>query len=163
MLERWPAGDGEAMSTSDTSEFAALLDELIARSAGPRSATNSANVDLLSLLDELDAARVAITPDGVVAEYFEAAANVRFVPDAPSLAPEIVYPETTPEAVAKELGLKGNETHADLDARRRRFALANHPDRVAQDLRSHAMIRMQIANHLIDDAKRRLGEKAPGR
>lgn len=143
------------MSTNDTSEFAALLDELIARGAEPRPVANSANIDLLSLMDELDAARAAITADGVVAEYFEAAANVRFVPDAPSLAPDIVYPETTPEAVARELGLKGSETHAELDARRRHFALANHPDRVAQDLRGHAMIRMQIANRLIDDAKRR--------
>jgi len=161
------------MSTSDTSEFAALLDELIARGAEPQPVASSANIDLFALLDELDAARAAITADGVVAEYFEAAANVRFVPEAPPLAPEIIYPETTPEAVEKELGLKGNETHADLDARRRRFALANHPDRVAQDLRSHAMIRMQIANHLIDDAKRRLsarddgwrqpGKKTPGR
>jgi len=157
------------MSTSETSEFAALLDEIIARGTEPQP--SAANIDLLALIDEIDA-RAAITADGVVAEYFEAAANVRFVPDAPSLAPEMVYPQTTPEAVAKELGLKGDETRADLDARRRQFALANHPDRVAQDLRGHAMIRMQIANHLIDDAKRRLsaahgarrpGEKAPAR
>jgi len=161
------------MGANDTSEFASLLDEMIARGPDPQQAADAAAIDFLSLLDELDAARVAITDDGVVAQYFEAAANVRFVADAPSLAPDIVYPETTPEAVAGELGLDGSETRSDLDARRRQFALANHPDRVAQDLRGHAMIRMQIANHLIDDAKRRLsarddgwrqpGKKTPGR
>ena len=38
---------------------------------------------------------------------------------------------------------------------RRSFAFANHPDRVAPHLRQRAMIRMQVANMLIDEAKRR--------
>src|SRR5690606_29923764 len=71
----------KAMGANDTSEFASLLDELIARGPDPQQATDAAAVDFLSLLDELDAARVAITDDGVVAQYFEAAANVRFVAD----------------------------------------------------------------------------------
>ena len=34
------------------------------------------------------------------------------------------------------------------------FALHNHPDRVAPHLRQHALARMQIANRLIDEARR---------
>ena len=37
---------------------------------------------------------------------------------------------------------------------RRDFAFKNHPDRVAPHLRQHAMVRMQVANMLIDDARR---------
>ena len=44
---------------------------------------------------------------------------------------------------------------ADLGRMRRSFAFANHPDRVAPHLRQRAMIRMQVANMLIDEAKRR--------
>ena len=42
---------------------------------------------------------------------------------------------------------------------RRSFALANHPDRVAPHLRQRAMVRMQLANMMIDDAKRRAAKK----
>ena len=38
----------------------------------------------------------------------------------------------------------------------------NHPDRVAPHLRSRALARMQVANRLIDEAKRR-AERASAR
>jgi hypothetical protein len=43
---------------------------------------------------------------------------------------------------------------AELGARRRAFAFKNHPDRVAPHLRQRAMVRMQVANMLIDEAKK---------
>ncbi len=38
--------------------------------------------------------------------------------------------------------------------KRRAFAFKNHPDRVAPHLRQRAMVRMQVANMLIDEAKK---------
>ncbi len=60
-----------------------------------------------------------------------------------------------PEAIAAELGLGSPAQDADFSRLRRSFAFANHPDRVAPHLRQRAMIRMQIANMLIDEAKRK--------
>jgi hypothetical protein len=42
---------------------------------------------------------------------------------------------------------------------RRTFALKNHPDRMPPEQRERAMIRMQVANRLIDEAKRARGGK----
>lgn len=54
-----------------------------------------------------------------------------------------------------ELGLDTPKAVADFGRMRRSFAFSNHPDRVAPHLRQRAMIRMQVANMLIDEAKRR--------
>ena len=62
-----------------------------------------------------------------------------------------------PEAIEAELGLGSPAQDADFSRLRRSFAFANHPDRVAPHLRQRAMIRMQIANMLIDEAKRKSG------
>jgi hypothetical protein len=43
----------------------------------------------------------------------------------------------------------------DFGRLRRDFAFHNHPDRVAPHLRNHAIRRMQVANMLIDEARRR--------
>ena len=59
-----------------------------------------------------------------------------------------------PEAIAAELGL-ANASPADFGRLRRTFALNNHPDRVAPHLRQRALARMQVANGLIDEAKRK--------
>jgi len=58
-------------------------------------------------------------------------------------------------SIARELGITGREKPDVLDRMRRDFAFANHPDRVAADLRDNAIVRMQIANRLIDEAKLR--------
>ena len=50
-------------------------------------------------------------------------------------------------------GAKGSSL-ADLDKARRSFALRYHPDRVPEQFRDRAALRMQIANMLIDEAKR---------
>ncbi|TCN32457.1 hypothetical protein [Sinorhizobium americanum] len=62
--------------------------------------------------------------------------------------------------VAAELDLVEGETGLTLAAKRRRFAAANHPDRLPPEFRSNATIRMKLANMLIDEALRRLGQAA---
>ena len=42
---------------------------------------------------------------------------------------------------------------AELDRARRSFALRYHPDRMPEEMRERAALRMQIANMLIDEAK----------
>lgn len=59
--------------------------------------------------------------------------------------------------VAEELAIAEDETALTLAAKRRRFAAANHPDRLPAEFRSDATVRMKLANMLIDEATRRLG------
>ena len=75
--------------------------------------------------------------------------------------PEDRLPAIEPEAIALELGLE-QATAADCGRLRRSFALLNHPDRVAPHLRERALTRMQVANRLIDEAKRRALARAKG-
>ncbi|OOG67802.1 hypothetical protein B0E45_20570 [Sinorhizobium sp. A49] len=63
---------------------------------------------------------------------------------------------TSLEEVAEELDLGDRETLATLAAKRRSFAAANHPDRLPQDFRANATVRMKLANMLIDEASRQL-------
>ncbi|MDK1490009.1 hypothetical protein QN219_08060 [Sinorhizobium sp. 7-81] len=73
----------------------------------------------------------------------------------PPVMPE--YLERTSLAeVAAELALEEQETAATLAAKRRRFAAANHPDRLPAEFRANATVRMKLANMLIDEASRRL-------
>ena len=58
--------------------------------------------------------------------------------------------------VADTLQLRNGMTAADLNALRRRFALAYHPDRAEASEREQAGRRMMIANMLIDQALARL-------
>ncbi|OCP23033.1 MULTISPECIES: hypothetical protein [unclassified Ensifer] len=58
--------------------------------------------------------------------------------------------------VAEELALGERETLATLAAKRRSFAATNHPDRLPQDYRTNATVRMKLANMLIDEASRQL-------
>ena len=73
------------------------------------------------------------------------------------LLAEISAPDTNPDAIARELGLEGVRDLKMLRRLRRSFAFHNHPDRVKPQWRDQAMIRMQIANQMIDETKRRLG------
>ena len=71
--------------------------------------------------------------------------------------------EAGPDAIQLTVGqarllqsITGREKPDVLDRMRRDFAFANHPDRVSADLRDNAIVRMQIANRMIDEAKQRL-------
>lgn len=60
------------------------------------------------------------------------------------------------EDVAKDINLLASDTAAELQSKRRRFARLNHPDRAPMEWREAATTRMKIANHLVDEALRRI-------
>lgn len=69
-----------------------------------------------------------------------------------------------PRDIARELGLATARSPAECAAARRRFARANHPDRVHPSLVANATERMMIANRLVDQAIRTFGRpQAPRR
>jgi hypothetical protein len=134
-------------------DFASLLDELIATrdQSVAAAAAPSIPFDYLAVAEELHSGRIRVSDEAVAAEYHDAAgAEPAQALESP---PELPL-ATEPEAIAAELGLE-RAAAADFARIRRRFAFANHPDRVAPHLRERAMIRMQVANRLIDDAARR--------
>jgi hypothetical protein len=65
-----------------------------------------------------------------------------------------------PNKILIELGLDANFSEADIIALRREYALRNHPDRVAPELREIATQRMMIANDLMDRYVARLRRAA---
>ena len=154
------------MSAGKNRDFASLLDELIAASPADEAEAPRppVSVDYLSVADELHSGRIKVSADTVAAEYrladaaAQAASEALFAAVTEPLVDEL--PSIEPEAISRELGLSGNVPPAELGARRRAFAFKNHPDRVAPHLRQRAMIRMQVANMLIDEAKRKA---RPGR
>lgn len=142
------------MSDQGVTDFAAVLDELIAqRATSDYPAPQAPSLDYLDVVEELHSGRIAISAEHAAAEYLDLAERLDLAANAPGVAPAFEYPDTTPEGVARELALSGRESAAELDSLRRRFAATNHPDRVVVELRQHAMSRMQIANRMIDDAK----------
>ncbi|MET3661213.1 hypothetical protein [Aquamicrobium ahrensii] len=147
-------------------DFASLLDDLFV-SAGedqPMPATATMPFDYLAVVDELHSGRIKVSEEALVAQYRDSGVDLgsefaalldqakAALGDAES-ARQPILPELAPvdaESIAAELGL--GRPGVDLRAVRRRFALTNHPDRVPPHLRQRAMIRMQIANMLIDEA-----------
>ena len=122
--------------------------------------------DYLSVADELHSGRIRVSGETFAAEYREAGvdlatefvalldqAKLALAGDEPQPAEKL--PPIDAESIAVELGLNRPMKVADFGRVRRSFAFANHPDRVAPHLRQRAMIRMQVANMLIDEAKRR--------
>lgn len=57
--------------------------------------------------------------------------------------------------VIDDLGLAPGMTKVDIKEKRRAFARSNHPDRVMEEFRDAATIRMTIANRLVEAALRR--------
>lgn len=142
-------------------DFAALLDELISEddehAGGVPASLNS--LDYLSVAEELHSGRINFTDRRAQGEYDEhrmaepveprskAASKAAEMPPSPPLT-------TDPDDIARELGLSQAIEPKLLDRLRREFAFRNHPDRVPAHLRANAMMRMQVANMLIDEAKR---------
>lgn len=148
-------------------DFAELLDDLLAASAGAGEdeddcAAPALRVDLLAQIERLEAHSRPVFADRVVREYGENAeagmAKTEAVkpPSAPDLQPaldDLFFLD--PQSISRELGLDGKPSAEALDRARRNFALRYHPDRVPEAMRERAVLRMQIANMLIDEAKRR--------
>jgi hypothetical protein len=165
--------DGRAreadIATSAKRDFASLLDDLFVASdkgdgieGDEAGARPSIPFDYLSVADELHSGRIKVS----AAEYREAGADLasefaallehaKLALAAEDPKPEEKLPPIDPESIAAELGLNQSKSAADFGRMRRSFAFTNHPDRVAPHLRQRAVIRMQVANMLIDEAKRR--------
>jgi hypothetical protein len=175
---------GEAdIATGAKRDFASLLDDLFVASdkddgargeerggeefAGEAGgARPSIPFDYLSVADELHSGRIKVSGATFAAEYREAGADLatefaalldqaKLALAGDGLQPAEKLPPIDPESIAVELGLDRIKDTKDFGSMRRRFAFSNHPDRVAPHLRQRAVIRMQVANMLIDEAKRR--------
>jgi hypothetical protein len=102
---------------------------------------------------------------GTLRSYISAGRVSRLYADASQTRSRETPPDTSVasrsehEKVLAELHLTSNLTAHDLKLIRRKFAMANHPDRVAPRVRGHATRRMTIANMLIDDALRGLNAR----
>lgn len=158
-----------AISGGAKRDFASLLDDLFTapEAAEEGGARPSIPFDYLSVADELHSGRIKVSGEALAAEYRETGADMAsefaalleqarlaLADEVPAL--ENKLPPIDPESIATELGLDQASTDAELGRLRRSFAFANHPDRVESHLRSRAIVRMQVANMLIDDARRKL-------
>ncbi|HEY6632492.1 MAG TPA: hypothetical protein VIZ90_13645 [Rhizobiaceae bacterium] len=126
--------------------------------------------DYLAVAEELHSGRIKVSREAAASEYRQAgeAMEAEFeamlgevgmdepapAPAEPGAALSIEPPSIEPDVIALELRLD-DASPGDLGRLRRAFALKNHPDRVAPHLRQVALARMQVANGLIDEARRR--------
>lgn len=142
------------MAGFTTRDFASLLDEALASNDAEEPKATVRPKIPFDILGRRAADRTATVSDPeAAAEYLFAAADHFSI--EPELSQLLEQPSIEPFDIAQELRLTGRETPDALDHIRREFAFANHPDRVSEDLRDRALIRMQIANRMIDDAKER--------
>ena len=74
----------------------------------------------------------------------------------PSPEPPAWLERLSERDVADDLGLAPSMVKAEITEKRRMFARANHPDRVTEEFREAATIRMTIANRLVEAALRRV-------
>jgi hypothetical protein len=144
------------MSAASGRSFASVLDQLMnAEPVEPQPAgvvPPSLGIDALGTASPVDALWSSV-PDEFVADlYLGATEEQTAVPEPFEL------PSVRGEDIARELGLD-RASAKNLDRLRRVFAFKNHPDRVAPELRHRALLRMQVANRLIDEAKRKTTAK----
>ena len=161
------------MASAKTGEFARLLDDLFqagdldsaqAQQTEDESVPPTIPFDYLSVVDELHSGRIRVSSETASAEYLATAPLEGLLEELDRIRPEIIapplapvsLPSTDPLDIARELGLDNLPLTEDLARIRRSFAFENHPDRVPAELRERAIVRMQIANVLIDEAQQRL-------
>lgn len=145
-----------AVGVEPNRDFASVLDDLIASAEAASASPTRSTIpfDYLAVADELHSGRITVSSEAAAAEYQDMAADGVFE----ALFPDESSPEdlsTEPDAISQELGLADIRIAADFAKARRTFAFKNHPDRVAPHLRDRAIQRMQIANMLIDEARKR--------
>lgn len=146
-------------------DFTSLLDELMeaTRQAEERESADgpapSLQVDMLAQIERLQAENVALFSVSAMREYGSNAGETVQPPKSVE-APGDLQPALEdlffldPDTISRELGIKPKSKTEELDKARRAFALRYHPDRVPEEFRARAALRMQIANMLIDEAKR---------
>ena len=154
------------MNAQPARDFASVLNDLLVESRldeqGPVGGPTP-TVDYLAVAEELLSGRIVVDEDAAavyrenggddnstIDAFFEAAPVVE--EETPAAAE---LPSVEPDAISRELGLVSTTPPAELARLRRAFAFKNHPDRVAPHLRQRAQLRMQVANMLIDDARRK--------
>ena len=149
------------MSAGKNRDFASLLDELIAASpadeaAGSRACISRSTISRLpmSCIPAASRSRPTRSPPST---GWPMLPLKRLPKPCSRRSPKPLVeelPSIEPEAISRELGLGRRRASPTNSARKRRaFAFNNHPDRVAPHLRQRAMVRMQVANMLIDEAK----------
>lgn len=154
-------------ATGTNRDFASLLDDLFVAAEKPAEPAPRPAIpfDYLAVAEELHSGRIKVAEEAAASEYRQAGEAIEAELEA--LLDEvgveepvrteplpIAPPSIEPDAIALELGL-ADAAPADFGRLRRTFALTNHPDRVPPHLRQIALKRMQVANGLIDEAKRR--------
>ena len=155
----------EAVTGTNTNrDFASLLDDLFVATEKPEDAGPRPTIpfDYLAVAEELHSGRIRVSGDAAAAEYRNAGADyeaelkalLKETPAMPEVTESQELPSVEPEVIAAELGL-ATAVSSDFGKLRRNFAFKNHPDCVAPHLRQRALARMQVANRLIDEAKRR--------
>ena len=148
------------MGKNTKGDFASLLDYLFQAPEADHGLEKRPTIpfDYLSVADELHSGRIKVANEAA-AEYRDIAApETAFdaLLAAADLPPVEELPAIDPDAIARELGLEKLKAARDFGRLRRDFAFRNHPDRVAPHLKERAIQRMQVANMLIDEAKRRV-------
>jgi hypothetical protein len=148
-------------------DFTSLLDELLAASEeadaleAAEGPAPSLQVDMLAQIERLQAENVGLFADRGFKAYGDSmlggtAHGGRGPSAEPNLEPaleDLFFLD--PESISRELGIKSKSKPEELDRARRTFAMRYHPDRVPEEFRDRAALRMQIANMLIDEAKKR--------
>ena len=145
-------------------DFASMLNDLFVEPSfqdEEARAPISTTLDYLSVAEELHSGRIQVTEAMVAAQYLDAAAWLEAEAALAAPADPEAAVSIDPATIARELALDAATTLADFNRVRRSFAFANHPDRVPAKLRESAMLRMQEANRLIDEAKRRTLPREP--
>jgi hypothetical protein len=147
-------------------EFLKALEKARAAMAGqeaddePRKASRphaaAGGMGFRDAIDRLAGSLWSYISAGLVSRLYADASQTRSreTPSCTSISPRSEH-----ERVLAELHLTSNLTAHDLKLIRRKFAMANHPDRVAPRVRDQATRRMTIANMLIDDALRGLNAR----
>lgn len=93
-------------------------------------------------------------PGGLYESYVEPMPTEPAAPPAPE-PPAWLDRLSEPDVIA-DLGLLPDMDGADIRERRRAFARENHPDRVPEEFREQATIRMTTANRLVEAALRKM-------
>ena len=149
-------------------DFTELLDDLLAASAeagiGEEDdpAAPSLRVDLLAQIERLQTHSRPLFTERAMNAYREnatgpeasgATSRKAVAPDLQPALDDLFFLD--PQSISRELGIDSSKMPEELDRARRSFAMRYHPDRVPEAMRERAVLRMQIANMLIDEAKRR--------
>lgn len=165
-------GRGEEACMTARPDFASLLDDMIREDRHHEPDAHApVSFDYLAVAEELCSGRIKVAPEVVAEEYRAvdeyaasdeyrtASAVLEAELDALAAASALELPSTDPVDIERELAIQQAVDLEQLARLRRAFAFGNHPDRVPPHLRGRAMVRMQVANHLIDEARRKLLER----